>query len=345
MPQAVTLFTLKSPLIDHSSPSQVLLDLYAHALSEKLSPDCSTAAAAGLKTRIATDKLSLKITVDGYNDKAPLLMHTIFTAMTSPVCSAEDFEIYKTSLIDDYRNTAKDLPVLQAMMQVDQLLLNMPTHEEKEASLRALSFETFSEFATQFSSRLYTQALLYGNISETDVRRIDASLSTLLKSAPYPIASQLKEKILLLSDTYRPRKIVQATPRQGNGVLLLLQEGPYSFEKRGIQQVLGTALQDAFFDTLRTKQQTGYYVRAWSKEEQRQLLQYFAVQSSTHSSTDLLARFELFLEDFDKNLTEMISKERFVSERQFDHPPLHASRKHVPYGRPAQPFCLRLRRF
>lgn len=316
VPQAVYMYRLKSPLIDHSPSSQVLLDLYARALSEKLSPDCSTAAAAGLKTTIAVDKLSLKITVDGYNDKAPLLLHTIFTAIKNPVCSEEDFAIYKTSLMDDYRNRSKDLPVVQAMMQVDQLLLNMPTHEEKEASLHALSFETFSAFATQFSTHLYAQGLLYGNISEAAARRVDTSLSTLLKSAPYPVASQLKEKILLLSDNYRPRKIVQSTPRQGNGVLLLLQEGPYSFEKRGIQQILGTALQDAFFDTLRTKQQTGYYVRAWNKEEQRQLLQYFAVQSSTHSSTDLLARFELFLEDFDKNLTETISKERFLSLKE-----------------------------
>jgi len=313
VPQAVYMYTLKSPLIDHSSSSQALLDLYARALSEKISSSCSTAAAAGLKSKIAVDKLSLKIIVDGYNDKASLLLHTIFTTMTHPLCSKEEFEIYKTSLIDEYRNTTKDLPVLQAMTQIDQLLLNMPAHEEKETSLRALSFETFSEFATQFSTRLYTQALLYGNISEAEARRTDASLTALLQSTPYPVASQLKEKILLLSDTYRPRKIVQATQRQGNGALLLLQEWPYSFEKRGIQQVLSTALQDAFFDTLRTKQQTGYYVRAWAKEEQRQLLQYFAVQSSTHSSTDLLARFELFLEDFDKNLTEMIPQERFAS--------------------------------
>jgi insulysin len=256
------------------------------------------------------------MSIDGFNDKASLLLHALFSALVAPVCSSEEFDIYKTSLTDEYRNKTKELPVLQAMTQVDELLLNMPTHEEKEKSLQQISFENFSYFWAEFSTRLYIQALLYGNISESDARQIDASLSSLLKAAPYPVASQPKETILTLSDSYRPRKIVQTTQRQGNGALLLLQQGAYSFEKRGIQQILGTALQDAFFDTLRTKQQTGYYVRAWNKEEQRQLLQYFAVQSSTHSSNDLLARFELFLEAFDKNLIEMIPQERFISLKE-----------------------------
>lgn len=316
VPQAVYLYTFKSPLIDHSAKSLILLDLYVRALQEKLSSTCSMAAAAGLKAKIYSDKFSLKLAVEGFNDKASQLVHTIFSALTAPVCSLEEFDIYKTSLMDEYRNKTKELPVVQAMAQVEQLLLNMPSHEEKERSLEQTSFESFSQFATQFSAQLYIQALLYGNISETDARHTDSTLSSLLKTAPYPVASQPKEKILTLSDNYRPRKIVQTTPRQGNGVLLLLQQGVYSFEKRAIQQILGTALHDAFFDTLRTKQQTGYYVRAWNKEEQRQLLQYFAVQSSTHSSNDLLARFELFLEAFDKNLTEMIPQERFISLKE-----------------------------
>jgi insulysin len=66
---------------------------------------------------------------------------------------------------------------------------------------------------------------------------------------------------------------------------------------------------------LRTKQQTAYIAKAWNAEEQRQLLQFFAVQSSTHSPTDLLARFELFLESFDKNLNIQIPEGRFESIR------------------------------
>ena len=75
------------------------------------------------------------------------------------------------------------------------------------------------------------------------------------------------------------------------------------------------ALQEAFFDTLRTKQQTAYIAKAWDSEVERQLLQFFAVQSNSHHPSELIARFELFLEDFVKNISDKISPERFETIR------------------------------
>lgn len=316
VPEAACIFTFKSPLIDHSTRSQVLIDLYAHALKEKLSIPFSCASTAGLKSDVFPDQLSLKLVIQGFSDKAPLLMSTIFKNMKQLLCSREDFNIYKSSFADEYHNASKDLPVQQAMNQLNGLLLNMPNDEEKAALISSITFEEFNAFSSQLFRSAYMQALFYGNLSENTVQALDADLLALLDANAYSIDKHFKEKILLLSEEKRPRKISQLTERQGNGVLLLLQEGPYTFEKRGIQQILGTALQEAFFDTLRTKQQTAYYVKAWNTEEQRQLLQYFAVQSSTHSASDLLARFELFLEEYDKNLAERITKERFESLKE-----------------------------
>ena len=161
----------------------------------------------------------------------------------------------------------------------------------------------------------YTEGMLYGNIAKQDAHALWNNLNTGLASQPFAHSEHLKKKVLVLSEKYGPYKIVQSTDRQGSGVLLLLQEGSFSFERKAIQQVLGYALSDAFFDTLRTKQQTAYIAKAWNTEEERQLLQFFAVQSSTHSPTDLLARFELFLEGFDKNLNIQVPEDRFESIR------------------------------
>jgi|SRR5579862_215377 len=316
VPEVSCIFTFKSPLIDNSSRSQVLLDLYTHALKEKLSPSFSYAAAAGLRGSLGPDRLSLKLIIEGFNDKAPLLMQTIFQEMQKIKCTREEFDVYKTSFAEDYHNTSKELPVMQAIHQLNNLIQNMPTNAEKAEGIQTISYEEFNEFASLLFKCAYTQALLYGNISEEGARALDLAFSSHFNAGAYPVEKHPREQILLLSDLNRPRKISQSTERQGNGVLLLLQEGPFSFEKRGIQQILGTALQDGFFDTLRTKQQTAYFAKAWNSEEQRQLLQYFAVQSSTHSASDLLARFELFLEEYDKNLNERVSKQRFESLRE-----------------------------
>jgi insulysin len=315
VPEIAFLFSFKSPLIDSSAKAQVLSDLYNRALSEKLSAQLSLASSAGLNARFYTDEFDFKISLCGYNDKAPLLLNEIFSSLRSVAPSKEEFEIYRTSLASDYDNASKELPVRQAMEQLDGILFNKSSEQEKLKTIKTITYDDFSQFAKDLFQTTYTEGLLYGNISKADAQALWANLKSELDSKPFAWQSHSKKQVLLLSEKYGPYKLVQSTDRQGSGVLLLLQEGPFSFQRRAVQQIVGYALQDAFFDTLRTKQQTAYIAKAWNTEEQRQLLQFFAVQSSTHSPTDLLARFELFLESFDKNLTVQIPEGRFESIR------------------------------
>ena len=255
------------------------------------------------------------MSLQGYNDKSPLLLSKVFSSFKTVAPTKEEFEIYRTSIASDYDNSSKELPVRQAMQQLDGILFNKPTELEKLSAIKTLSYEEFTVFAKNLFQSSYTEAMLCGNISQTDAQALWNTLNTELSSQPYALSNHSKKKVLVLSEKYGPYKLVQSTDRQGSGVLLLLQEGQFSFERKSIQQVLGYALTDAFFDTLRTKQQTAYIAKAWNTEEERQLMQFFAVQSSTHTPSELLARFELFLETFDKNLSVQIPEGRFESIR------------------------------
>lgn len=315
VPEASLLFTFKSPLLDNSAKSCALSDLYVRAITEKLSAPLSLASSAGLSARFFTDDYALKLGLNGYSDKAPLLLDHIFTSLKSFVITKEEFEIYRTSLASDYDNASKELPYRQAMEELDSILFNTPTNSDKLAVNQSLTFEEFSQFSHSLFQESYTEALFYGNFTEKQASRLWTHLKTKLGSKPFAPAEQYKKQVLLLSEKYGPYKIMQNTDRQGSGVLLLLQEGNFSFGRSAVQKILGTALKEGFFETLRTKQQTAYIAQAWNLEERRQLLQFFAVQSSTHTPTDLLARFELFLESFDKNLATQIPEGRFESIR------------------------------
>lgn len=315
VPEIAFLFSFKSPLIENTPKSQALADLYVRALAEKLSSNLSLASNAGLNTRFYIEDFELKMTMNGFNDKAPLLLNEIFSSFKNVSPSKDEFEIYRASLSSDYDNASKELPVRQAMQQLDSILFNTPMDEEKLAANKMITFEEFSQFSKNLFQSIYTEGMLFGNISQQDAQNLWNDLRSELDSVPFLSQNHQKRKILVLSEKYGPYKLVQPTDRQGSGVLLLLQEGPFNFERKAIQHVLGYALSDAFFDTLRTKQQTAYIAKAWNAEEERQLLQFFAVQSSTHSPTDLLARFELFLENFDKNIDEQIPEGRFESIR------------------------------
>jgi insulysin len=315
VPEIAYLFSFKSPLIEATPKAQGLADLYVRALSEKLSANLSLASNAGLSARFYIDDFELKLSICGYSDKAPLLLNEIFAALKNVVPSKEEFEIYRTSIAYDYDNASKELPVRQAMQHLDSILFNTPMDAEKSAAIKATSFEEFTQFSKGLFQSTFTEGLLFGNVKEQEAHALWAHLRSQLNSLPFAAANHSQRRVLVLSDKYGPYKIAQSTERQGSGVLLLLQEGSFTFEQKAIQQILGYALSDAFFDTLRTKQQTAYIAKAWNAEEERQLMQFFAVQSSTHTPTDLLARFELFLESFDKNLDVQIPEGRFESIR------------------------------
>lgn len=317
VPKTATIFNLKSPLLDGSPSSIALTDLYLKALKEQLSPTTSFAEIAGIQSTMTQKNLTLTISTYGYSEKASMLSKEIFQSVRKVKPSREQFEIYKQSLEASYRNGAKELPVLQSFELMGSILFNTsPTNDEKLNALKMVTYEQFLGFSRDLFKKAYVEALLYGNLTQQDAEELWGDVKLLLKAESYPPSEQKKRSILVLPEKHGPFMVLTATPMQGNAVFLLLEEGPFSFENRAIQQVLGKALKESFFDTLRTKQQTGYIAKAWESEEERQLLQFFAVQSSTHSPTELLARFELYLEDLVKNFTTIFTSERFENLRK-----------------------------
>ena len=314
-PETVFIFQLKSPLLDQTPKAQVLADLWSYALQDLLADDLSFAKDAGIQIDLKLKPLEAIFYIQGLSEKTPLLTKKIFQAFKKITCSQEKFQIYVSTLVANYENSSKELPLCQAAEQMSGVVFNQPTSQQKLLALQKTCLKDLCDFSEKFSQCLYMQALLYGNLHQQLATELCKELQEILATKPYSLQSQAKAKVLLLSDLHGPYKLVFETNRQGAAALLLLQEGPFSFESWATQKILGQALQSAFFETLRTKQQTAYIAKAWDDEKEKQLLQYFAVQSSTHTPTDLLARFELFLEDFGKNLPMEISPERFEKIR------------------------------
>jgi insulysin len=314
VPEVSVIFGIKSPQIDGSAKSAALADLYLKALTEKLSPTLYLAQVAGLSPSFSQQDLKLNISIQGYSEKAPILVKEIFQSLKQVMPTREQFEIYREWLLTNYDNASKELPVKQGMELLGSIIYNdAPANTEKYKALKTISYEDFVKFSAGLPKKTYIEALLYGNLLEKDAQTLWLAVKKILGTSPYPIDKQIKKNVLVLPEKDGPYMVISKTERQGNGVVLLLEEGKFSFSKRAAQQVLSKALQEAFFDTLRTKQQTAYFAKAWDSEIERELFQFFAVQSSTHHPRDLIARFELFLEDFVKNISEKIPEERFLT--------------------------------
>lgn len=312
VPEVSWIFNIRSPLIDGTSKSSVFMDLYRFALHEKMADTLSYAEAASLSTRTGVSNLKFILAIQGYSEKAPLLLEALLSEMKSLKISKEEFELYTTSLLSSYSNVGKAMPIVQAQ----EILLNIttnisPKHNEKIVALKNMSYEDFLAFSDKLFQEAYVEAMLTGNLCEKDANHIWNMVRTKLAYSPYPPQEHEKKQMLILSPFQGPYKVHNLTESLGNAAILVVQEGPFSYPKKAAASVLGTALQEDFFDTLRTKQQTAYIAKVFAMEEEEQLYKLFMVQSSTHQPDELIARFELFLETYVKDFESMITEGRF----------------------------------
>ncbi len=316
VPETSYIFSLKSPLLDGSPRASVLEELYLTALREKLSSSLNFASQAGLHVFFLSDPLQVEIAVQGFSDKAPKISHDVFKNLQQVHPSREDFDIYKQQHASRYQNFEKELAVQQALEALSHMISNVsPTNREKFEALQTITYDHFIEFSQKFSKQLYIEGILYGNLTQSQATNLWENLRNALPYTPYPVSDHIHKHVLVLPENQGPYMVQQTTDMQGNGLVLAIQEGPFSFEKRACQQVLAKVLQETFFDTLRTKQQTAYIVRAWDNEIEKQLFQLFAIQSSSHLPLELLGRFELILENFQKSFEDCLSEERFETIR------------------------------
>jgi insulysin len=311
-PQINWIFHIKTPLLDKSPKSVCLRDLYLKSLLEKTSSLFIQAQMAGIYPSIKVVDQEIVLHIDGYSEKAPLVLIEILKNMTNLETTKEQFESYVSYLLKGYGNVKFNLPLSQAQEQFSTLVQNSPTSEEK---LNALPFVTHSDFLT-FSSnvfkKIYVEGMLVGNLSIKDCESLWLDIQGTFGATPY--LKPLENKILSFPEG--PFQISKKTEAAGTGIMLVLDQNPFSFQKRAAQNILAQALEEPFYSQLRTEQKTAYMVYSYDLELKKHLYQIFALQSSTHDSLELLYRFEIFIDQYLQNIQTNIDKARFENIKE-----------------------------
>lgn len=311
-PESVVHLRIFSPVINPSDTGSALAALYLDHLTDCLDPLLLSAGSAQIKTDISMESHHIHLTLSGFSEKIPLLLQEILTQMTTQAPTQEQFDLMVARQKKGYANKAKGLPVKQGQELLSTLIHpEKATSEAKLQALQSITFEDLASFHKKVFEKTYSEALFAGNCS---LKTAEASWIDILHSlgtSPYLQSERPTLQTLHLPDSEGPFLISRETESQGNGTILLIDQGDYSLEKRGAQNILAAAIQEPFFDTLRSKQKTGYIAQSSHLESEKRLYQVFLVQSNTHQPEDLLHRFELFLEEFCGHFSETLSKERF----------------------------------
>lgn len=308
---------IKSPSITGTSSSQAHLDLLVKTFSQKLSPLLSVAEAAGLSASLGTSDLKLQLNISGYSEKAPEFLSHLLLGLKNLSCTEEEYRIYQDLLLSEYENVQKAQPYIQGAEILSSILYNdAPLASQKALALKNITYQDFNQFLSKLFSICYVEGLYTGNLTKKEAEVLCDKVKAVLAFKGYPLHEQKEKQLLILPKEDGPYMISEQINALGNSAFLVIEEGPFSYDKKAAQVVLGKTLSESFFDNLRSKQQTGYIAASWPKEVENQLLQFFVVQSATHEPEDLISRYEIFLENFIKDFSVEFPEDRFKSITQ-----------------------------
>lgn len=305
-----------SPKIEKSG---ALMDLFALAFSEKINEKLYAAKVAHFDFSLASKEDGFTLSIHGFEEKMPLLMDMIGSKLTTITLSSQELAIYKERLLKEYECALLESPLKQAAEMTNSILYqNYQTMEQKSEQLLNITLAEANRFCKKIFKKGYLEASCYGSSeSSNTTKMVWEKMIATLHFSPYPKEEQVKRKLARFSAMGYPTYLENHFPMPSGGLLVTLDFGDFSFEKRAVQEILSKALAEPFFSELRTRQQTAYLVTNWSQELERHLYNFFAIQSSSHDPRDLLARFELFLESFLANFErEHVPKERFARIKQ-----------------------------
>lgn len=316
VPKVFQQYYINSPSYEPTLFNAVAADCYLLAVNYALAPQTFLASFAGINTAFAWDRaLGLSLNLYGFSPKMGAYCKELLNELQTLKPSPQQFASYVDELRNSYANAAKQDPYKQALRQADAFVYkNYFSPEEKLTALQNFTYKDFVAYIANMYDTTYLRALLYGNLTEEDALKQLKEIRSFSGKKAYSIHEQHQVEVIDLSTQKYPLQYAKNIHVVGNAMLLLMSDGPFSFKDRAMQSILGTFCNDPYFDSLRTRQQTGYLVTSFSRETYKQLFSMFLVQSSVYPPESLLVRTDVFRQEFLINLVQDSAMEQKFNE-------------------------------
>jgi len=338
----------------YSSPRQMTLNrLYAKVLRDDLAEYVYDASIAGCSYRVTCVPLGFRVSLSGYSEKLPHLLEVVTSRMLSLIeemkqgpkeqgSLAQKFEKARESLLRQTKNFRMESPYETCSYMSRMLVEDNVWHVnqyvgEMEDPLSPLTMEECARAAEEsLLGRGRAESLCMGNINESEAKEVAdiiaqrfRSKSRPLDDDEIPVFKSLKiptreEAVKIygpgVADLATPTKIEQvvySAEEENNAIQLILQSGSeheLGYEGIATQELLSYVAYNSAYDTLRTKEQLGYIVSAFTRKTAGGCNGFAVlVQSSSTLPEALEERCEAWLTQFRQELEEM-PEERIAME-------------------------------
>lgn len=309
-PKVAIQFKIRHPESFVTLENTVLKDFYADAVRESLNEIAYPAQMAGLGYSIAAGTEGLYLTMSGYNESAKVLLEQIMDAMLKVDISDDRFQAMKDLTIRSLENFPKSDAWRQARTAKQEISNKVYfTPEQRLEVARNVELKDVKSYVQKLFKKGYIEALIHGNVTSEEA-----------VFAAESIQERLKLKSMKREDVFENTSLVLEAGDIAERVMKLdVNNSAYWSEYvigtdepdvRAASMILNNFIAEPYYSEMRTTQQLGYIVSAFTGREDRQYMLYFVIQSGQYPASELQQRSESFIKNLPDSF-ENLDVEKF----------------------------------
>lgn len=308
LPKTYAMFKFITELPSKSLDNYMCLELFWDSALFLLKEETYAALIAELHYCVELFKTGFEITFSGFNQKLPLLIDLVMQCLKNyeSLITEEIFIMVKSKAISSFENYRYDLDYIPFDLQ-RSLIENPHWDVDKRINcLNKLDYKQLLTFYKQLKD-LYCQALIQGNINQTQAINISKKVASTLNYQPLAKKSHPNISIKRLNQGDCRIKISNYNPKDKNCIAFKY----YQFDKNELNDsvkyyVLESLVQESAFNELRTEQGLGYDVEFKVANNQQHYGFYFKVahQLDKFDTQFVFNRMDEFLKQFWENFDD-----------------------------------------
>ncbi|MCH9811152.1 insulinase family protein, partial [bacterium] len=320
IPRVQTYVGIKNPVFEKNAFSTVLASLYFTYLQREMETGITQKAAfAEIYSGISFNNFKMSLYIDAYHDKIEDYLPIFVDALKNIELDEQKFNDLKHIYLVHCKN-AEYAPPLQKGGEIIGEHTNdvFVTTKEFATILATLTLDDLKNMHERVFTQNYLEVLVAGDTGIENAQNIFHILTNSLCVKDYNPEQhpQLVQIPFWKEGDTKTLRIESTTKAQGNGMLLLMDQGENTPEKKAVHSILSHFLHEAYFDSLRTKQQLCYAISASLYHTKKRCMGMFSISTSRYSADTVLQKTYEFMQQYRLQIEECIAEESFNAMKE-----------------------------
>ena len=306
VPKADIYLNIKSSLANQSPRTTALAVMYMELVKDQLREYAYPAMVAGLDFELYKHARGFSLKVRGYTDKQAMLLERILDHLTENPLSVDPgrFDNIKKELIRRWQNAEKRPPYHLLAKATSTLLYKSAwTEPQLIAALERTDSDEVQQVGRQLLRGGAVDMLIHGNYSRAQAGQLAALVESKL---PAPTAQVPNTQLHIAKVAPDNSWLKELNLHHRDVALALYVQAPNaSLGSEAQMDLTAQILRSQFFHELRTQQQLGYIVSAFSMPMHRLPGLFFVVQSPSHDAAAIEQSIDAFFSAFSQELATL----------------------------------------